>query len=429
MKYEPVRGMRDILPAEVGVWRLIEETFRDIARLYNYCEIRFPILEATELFTRGIGESTEVVGKQMYTFPDRKGRSLTLRPEGTASVARAYLTGGLQVEDPFQKWFYIGPMFRYEKPQKGRSRQFHQYGIEAIGSLDPGLDAEVIAFARSLMQRLGLSGLSLRLNSIGCFEDRTRYRDALREYFADRISSMCTDCQRRYRDNPLRILDCKKKICRPQIESAPKSVDYLCTDCEDHFAGVRERLDLLGIPYDIDSRLVRGLDYYTRTVFELMSDALGAQDSLLGGGRYDGLIESLGGPPTPAIGFAGGMERLVLALQENGRSVEPDRIDLFIATIGEEAPLAGLKLAEGIRAAGFSVDLDHKNRSLRKQLSRANRLGASFLLVLGGDELKSEKGRLKDLSTGEEEPVELTSEGIKDKLERKRSLSGGDDGT
>jgi len=428
MKYEPVRGMRDILPDEVRWWRLVEETFREIARLYNYREIRFPIVEATELFTRGIGEATEVVGKQMYTFPDRKGRSLTLRPEGTASVARAYLTGGLQTEDPFQKWFYIGPMFRYEKPQKGRSRQFHQYGIEAIGSLDPGLDAEVIALAWSLMKRLGLSGLSLRLNSIGCSEDRLRYRDALKEHFADRISSMCADCQRRYQDNPLRILDCKKETCRPHIESAPASVDFLCSDCKEHFAGLRERLDLLGLDYEVDSQLVRGLDYYTRTVFELVSDALGAQDSLLGGGRYDGLIEALGGPPTPAIGFAGGMERLVIALQGAGIHPDPERIDLFIATIGKEASLAGLKLAEGIRRAGFAVDLDHRRRSLRKQLTLANRLGASFLLVVGEEELNSGKGRLKDLSTGREEEVELTVAGINAKLEGRTPYHGGDDG-
>jgi len=428
MKYEPVRGMRDILPDEVHTWRLIEETFREVARFYNYREIRFPLLEATELFTRGIGESTDVVGKQMYTFPDRKGRSLTLRPEGTASAARAYLTAGLQVEDPFQKWFYIGPMFRYEKPQKGRFRQFHQYGIEAIGSLEPGLDAEVIALARSLMERLGLKGLRLRLNSIGCAKDREAYREALRRHFSDRISSMCTDCQRRYRENPLRILDCKEEICRPHIEAAPKSVDYLCPACKEHFEGVLKRLDLLGIEYELDFRLVRGLDYYTRTVFELASDSLGAQDSLLGGGRYDGLIETLGGPPTPAIGFAGGMERLVLALKEEGGPFEPDRLDLFIATIGEEGSLTGIKLAEELRSAGISVDLDHRGRSLRKQLNLANRLSASFLVVIGEEELASGRGRLKDLSTGEEEEVELTSPRIMGKLTRKRLRSGGDDG-
>ncbi|HHK67184.1 MAG TPA: histidine--tRNA ligase [Candidatus Acetothermia bacterium] len=423
MTYDPVRGMRDILPDEVGWWRLAEEKFREVARLYNYREIRFPILEATELFTRGIGESTDVVGKQMYTFPDRKGRSLTLRPEGTASAARAYLTAGLQVKEPFQKWFYIGPMFRYEKPQKGRSRQFHQYGIEAIGSLDPGLDAEVISLARSLMERLGLGGLRLRLNSIGCAKDREAYREALKEHFSDRISSMCTDCRRRYRDNPIRILDCKEEICRPHIESAPKSVDHLCAECREHLEGVRERLGFLGLGYELDYRLVRGLDYYTRTVFELSSDALGAQDSLIGGGRYDGLIESLGGPPTPAIGFAGGMERLVLALQEDGKiRPEGEPLDLFIATLGDEASRAGLKLAEEIRSAGLSVDLDHRGRSFRKQLNLANRLGASSLLVLGDEELESKEGKLKDLSSGKEEGVELISSGIIDRLRRKKGV-------
>jgi len=281
MSYELVRGMNDVLPGEVGRWRLVEEAIRDVARRYNYREIRFPIVEQTELFTRGIGEATEVVTKQMFTFPDQKGRSLTLRPEGTASAARAYLSHGLQTTAPFQKWFYLGPMFRYEKPQKGRYRQFHQYGIEALGSLDPSLDVEVIAFAWTLMTDLGLGGLSLRLNSIGCAEDREAYQGELRAHFAGSIGSMCADCQRRYEDNPLRILDCKEAGCRPFIETAPGPADHLCEECAAHFAAVRELLDRLELlllelprgsrPSDTETRSRPAARAATTAVFHLNS--------------------------------------------------------------------------------------------------------------------------------------------------------------
>ena len=260
MSYDRVRGMNDILPEDVAWWQLVEHTIRGLSRRYNYREIRVPIVEHTELFTRGIGEATEVVTKQMFVFPDQKGRSLALRPEATASVARAYLSNGLHSTAPFQKWLYIGPMFRYEKPQKGRYRQFHQYGIEALGSIDPSLDVEVIAFAWTLMTDLGIGGLSLRLNSIGCPEDRATYHEALRAHFADVIGTMCDDCQRRYDENPMRILDCKEAVCRPHIETAPGPADHLCDDCADHFAAVRELLDRLGLDYVIDPHLVRGLD-------------------------------------------------------------------------------------------------------------------------------------------------------------------------
>ncbi len=412
MSYELVRGMNDVLPEEIGRWRLVEEAIRETARRYNYREIRFPIVEQTELFTRGIGEATEIVTKQMFTFPDQKGRSLTLRPEGTASAARAYLSHGLQTNAPFQKWFYLGPMFRYEKPQKGRYRQFHQYGIEAIGSLDPSLDVEVIAFAWALMTDLGLGGLSLRLNSIGCPSDRAAYQTALRAHFADSIGSMCADCQRRYDENPLRILDCKEPMCRPFIETAPGSADRLCADCSKHFAEVRALLDRLGLSYEIDPHLVRGLDYYTRTVFELISDDLGAQDSLLGGGRYDGLVEALGGPPTPGVGFAGGTDRLVMVLEERGKQPEPDRLDLFLASIGDAGRRFAFELTEKLRRAGLSVELDHRDRGLRKQLSEANRLGAQYLLVTGEDEVRASRASLKEMDSGEEREVALTVDAL-----------------
>jgi len=412
MTYERVRGMNDILPGDVAWWHLVEHTIRSLSRRYNYREIRVPVVEHTELFTRGIGEGTEVVTKQMFVFPDQKGRSLALRPEGTASIARAYLSAGLQTTAPFQKWYYFGPMFRYEKPQRGRYRQFYQYGIEALGSLDPSLDVEVIAYAWTLMTELGIGGLSLRLNSIGCPDDREPYHEALRAHFADSIGSMCADCQRRYKDNPLRILDCKKPGCQPHIEGSPGSADYLCDECTEHFAAVRGMLDRLGLSYEIDPRLVRGLDYYTRTVFELISADLGSQDSLLGGGRYDGLIESVGGPSIPGVGFAGGMERLVIVLQERDKELEPARIDLFVAGLGCDGQEAAFELAEKLRRMGLTVEIDHRGRALRKQLTLANNLNARNLIVLGDDEVGAGTAKLKEMDSGEERDVQLAPDAV-----------------
>ncbi len=408
MTYDLVRGMYDILPDEIPWWQLAENAMREMARRYNYREIRVPLVEHTELFARGVGEATDIVSKEMYTFEDRGGRSLTLRPEGTASVARAYLTHGWQTGAPFQKLFYLGPMFRYEKPQKGRNRQFHQYGIEVLGALDPSVDVEVLAFAWSLVEHLGLGGLKLRLNSIGCAGDRAAYRDLLRQHFASTIDRMCADCRRRLDENPLRILDCKEAQCQTFLANAPGSADHLCPECAEHFARVREGLDRLGLAYDIDPRLVRGLDYYTRTVFELVSGDLGSQDTLIGGGRYDGLVELLGGPPTPGIGFAGGFERLVMVLRERRPdAVATERLDLFLATLGEDGRRAGMKLAAELRRRGISVDLDHRARGLRKQLGQANDLRARFLVVLGDDEVRAERGKLKDMDSGGERETAL----------------------
>ncbi len=417
MAYESVRGMRDILPDEADYWTKLEATIREIARRFNYREIRPPLVEHTELFSRGIGAATDVVNKEMYTFPDKKGRSLTLRPEATASVVRSYIEHGMTTQDPFQKLYYIGPMFRYEKPQKGRSRQFHQYGVEAIGSLDPALDVEVISLAWSLMDKLGLGGLSLRLNSIGCADDHKRYRDALREHFAPHIDSMCEDCQRRYEENPLRILDCKNKICQPYIADAPGSAEHLCDDCADHFNKVKSLLDQLGLDYVVDPHLVRGLDYYTRTVFELTSRDLGAQDALLGGGRYDDLVKMIGGPDTPGVGFAGGMERLVLVLKEREERGIERRIDLFLATLGDAGRALALNLANDLRRQGLAVDLDYRGRSFRKQMTQANKLSARYLLVLGDDEAASKVGKLKDMDSGEETEVGLSEQEIRKKIE------------
>ena len=416
-RYERIRGMYDILPEEIRWWRMAENAMLETARCYNYREIRFPVVEYTELFARGMGEATDVVGKEMYTFPDRKGRSLTLRPEGTASVVRAYLNEGWQTTAPFQKLFYIGPMFRYEKPQKGRCRQFHQFGIELLGSMDPSADVEVVSFAWAMMDKLGIGGLWLRLNSIGCSEDRERFRLVLKEHFAPHIEQMCSDCKRRLEENPLRILDCKEAQCQPFIESAPGSAEHLCEECATHFAAVTGSLDALGLEYQIDSRLVRGIDYYTRTVFELMSKDLGSQDTLLGGGRYDGLVETFGGPSIPGLGFAGGFERLVIILQERAQAEaeaqqQTGGIDLFLASLGDEGRAFAISLAEALRRLGLSVDFDHRGRALRKQMTLANQQQARYLLVIGGDEAESKSGKIKHMDSGEETLLELRPESI-----------------
>ncbi|HBR10579.1 histidine--tRNA ligase [Candidatus Bipolaricaulota bacterium] len=419
MKYRSVRGMHDILPEAIGRWKVVEEKIKELMIRYRYHEIRPPLLEYTELFKRGIGEDSDLVGKEMYTFPDKRGRSLTLRPEATASVVRAYLEHGIYAKEPLQKLYYLGPMFRYEKPQKGRSRQFHQYGVEAIGSIDPALDVEVIDIAWALLEELGLSGLSLRLNSIGCQADHKRYRQELKDYFTTRLESMCENCQQRCRTNPLRILDCKKEECQLHIQSAPASVDYLCSDCSRHFTAVRNYLEQLNLAYVIDPHLVRGLDYYTRTVFELISSHLGAQDSLLGGGRYDNLVEIFGGPSTPAVGFAGGMERLILVLQKRKeRTNVMVRPDLFIAALGDESRPLVISLAQQLRRKDISLDIDYRSRSLRKQMTYANQINARNIIVIGPDEIASGTGRIKDMDSGLERKVSLKPAEIQAAMEK-----------
>ncbi|MGY4706582.1 histidine--tRNA ligase [Candidatus Bipolaricaulota sp. J31] len=411
MRVEAVRGMTDILPEEALLWQYVEAEIREAFALYGYREIRTPIVERAELFARGVGEATDIVHKEMYVFPDKKGQMLALRPEATASVVRAYLEHGLHARGGVAKLYYLGPMFRYEKPQKGRKRQFHQYGVEAIGSLDPALDAEVIDLAWYIMERLGLrrEGLFLRLNSIGCPEDRPRYRETLREYFLPHREKLCSDCKRRLEENPLRILDCKVPSCREVAEDAPRSLDHLCPGCRAHFERLLGYLDALGLSYELDPKLVRGLDYYTRTVFELASRDLGAQDALLGGGRYDGLAEALGGPPTPGVGFAGGMERLILVL---GDREPPDRCfrlitgpTVYILPVGEGEVTEALRVLARLRRAGIPADMDYAGRSLRKRLQVASQLGVRYALFLGEEELSRSAAKVRDLSTGQEEYV------------------------
>jgi len=421
MKLGAVRGMRDILPEETPLWQKLEAEIRTAFSRYGYQEIRTPIVELAELFSRGVGQATDIVHKEMYVFQDKKGLPLALRPEATASVVRAYIEHGLYAKGGVAKFYYFGPMFRYEKPQKGRSRQFHQYGVEALGSLDPALDAEVIDLASYLMEQVGLprEGLFLRLNSIGCREDRARYREALLEYFLPRKEELCPDCRRRLEENPMRVLDCKRPQCQPLLREAPRSVDCLCSSCRTLFEDVKGHLNTLELPYELDHTLVRGLDYYTRTVFELCSHDLGAQDALLGGGRYDDLAELLGGPATPGVGFAGGMERLVLVLEERLQRTTEAGLYVFVIPIGEEAEVrrAATQALMQLRRAGIPADMEYMGRSVRKATQVAARK-ARFAMFLGPDEVAKGRAKVKDLSTGEERTLELH------KLSDRRLVSG-----
>jgi histidyl-tRNA synthetase len=379
----------------------VEGAIREVCRRYHYLEVRTPIFEHTELFERTTGETTDIVEKQMYTFRDRGGRSLTLRPEGTAPVVRAYLEAP---ERPLLPWkvFYLGPMFRHERPQAGRFRQFVQFGVEALGSDDPALDGEVIALARDLFGKLGLQGLSVHLNSIGCHRCRPSYRQALLEYLRGR-EGLCVDCTRRLEVNPLRVLDCKEPSCRALVAEAPRPADFLCSECHQHFAAVRGFLERMGIPYELDPTLVRGLDYYTRTVFEIMHGALGAQNTVCAGGRYDGLVEQLGGDPTPGVGFATGLERLIATLELEGRLPPPPReVQVMVVYAGEAARWTALDILYCLRGSGWQADIDYLGRSLRAQMKHAARLGASLVVMVGEEEIAAGEVTVRDMRSGEQ---------------------------
>ena len=408
MPFKTVKGTHDILPEEMGQWRYVEEKVRQMMAVYNYQEIRTPIFEHTELFSRSIGQDTDIVGKEMYTFTDGGKRSLTLSPEGTAPVVRAYIQNNLGAKSLQVKLFYLAPMFRQENPQQGRFRQFHQFGIEAIGSLDAARDVEVIALAMGIYRELGLQKLSLRLNSVGCRICRSVYRQVLRNFLKGRLSALCPDCVQRYEKNPLRVLDCKRDSCRSQTEGIPLMVGHLCPECAEHFSRVQELLNSLDIAFILDGRLVRGLDYYTKTAFEVLSGELGAQDALGGGGRYDDLIEILGGKPTPAVGFAAGIERLLLVLSRQGDGqVLPEVLDLFVVALGDDAKNLTLRVLEQLRHRLVSCDADFMGRSLKAQLRAANRLGARYALIIGEDELKRGKLVLKDMKRSQQEEIDL----------------------
>jgi histidyl-tRNA synthetase len=408
MRYKAIYGTHDILPDDSFRWQDFEEKLKEIFALYNYKEIRTPIFEETELFSRSIGQDTDIVQKEMYTFLDQGKRSVTLRPEGTAGVVRAYIEHNLGEKSPLVKLFYLGSMFRQERPQKGRLREFHQFGIEAIGSTDPSLDAEMIEMGIRICQEMGLTDFKLHLNSIGCPVCRPIHREEFLNFMKGKVGELCDDCKTRFMRNPLRMFDCKKEECQEQLKDAPAMMDFLCSDCQAHYAQVKKYLKNLEIEYFEDKRLVRGLDYYTRTAFEIKSPLLGSQDTLCGGGRYDLLVEELGGESTPAVGFAAGMERfmLVLAMQKKSQ-LQETKLNLFIATLGEEAKAFAVKLIRDLRQKNITCDTDYLQRSLKAQMKEADRQKAEKVLIIGEEEMKKGKAILRDMQTGEQKEIVL----------------------
>lgn len=405
-----IKGTQDVLPSESYKVQYIENSVLDIAKAYGFSEIRTPVFEHTELFSRGVGDTTDVVQKEMYTFEDKGGRSITLRPEGTAGAIRSFLEHGLFNEPLPQKLCYLTSCYRYEKPQAGRLREFHQFGVECVGTASPAADAEVISLANEMFDYLGVTGLQLEINSIGCPECRKKYYDALKEYFSQYKDELCETCLGRLERNPMRILDCKSPICKKIGENAPIILDYLCDDCRDHFEKVKNYLDAINIDYKVNPRIVRGLDYYTRTVFEFVSTEIGAQGTVCGGGRYDGLCEELGGAKTPALGFAMGIERLMLLMEKQGTAYpEKEKCNLYIASMGEDALVKAMCITTELRKEGMNAQFDVVGRSVKAQMKYANKLGAEYTMVLGGDEITNGKAKLKNMQTGEEVEVRLES--------------------
>lgn len=402
------RGTNDFLPGDTERWHYLENLLREICNEYGYREIRTPIFEHTELFQRGVGETTDIVEKEMYTFLDRGERSITLRPEGTASTVRAYLEHKLFANPQPVKLYYLGPMFRYERPQAGRYRQFHQFGIEVFGSSNPAVDAEVISLALEIYCRLGLKGLEVHLNSVGCPNCRPQHRERLQEFLQKELSGLCKDCQGRYHKNPLRILDCKNPHCQEISSGAPTILQCLCSECREHFHDVQECLDLIGIKYVIDERLVRGLDYYTKTAFEIIVREIGAQSAICGGGRYDGLVESLGGQPTPGVGFALGMERIFPTLKTQDIDIPvKNAMDIFIVTLGSEAGKKGFQLLTGLRREGIKAEKDYLNRSLKSQMKYADKFHVKYTIILGENELNKGVVLLRNMVTSKQEEIPL----------------------
>lgn len=398
-----IRGTHDILPGEVEKWQYVERVARALCDRFGYVEVRTPVIEREELFSKGTGETTDIVQKEMYSFADKGGDRITLRPEATPSMVRAFVEHNLEHALPYAKLFALGPMFRYERPQKGRYRQFHQFDVEAFGMEDPAVDAEVIDLAWSLVSELGIAQAELVINSVGCPTCRPKFQEALLAALGDDLPKLCGDCQRRATTNPLRIYDCKVPADQPIIDALPHSVDYLCEPCATHFTSVKGYLDAAGIVWRQSHRLVRGLDYYTRTTFEILGQTLGAQNALLGGGRYDGLVKTLGGADRTGIGFAAGLERLVLALPESAPIAAAPRA--FIVAIGDEGRAAAWTLLRALRQAGLPAQMEFDARSVRAQMKRADRLAARVTLIVGGDELARGEITLRDMATGDQRAV------------------------
>ncbi|MDY0269573.1 MAG: histidine--tRNA ligase [Trichloromonas sp.] len=419
MSITGIKGMNDILPGEVETWQFLEEQARRIFGLYGFCEIRVPVVEKTELFQRSIGETTDIVEKEMYTFRDKSDNSLTLRPEGTAPVIRAFIQNKLHTRDPIAKLFYMGPMFRYERPQKGRYRQFHQIGAEVIGVEDPKIDAQILTMLTHYFANVGIADVELQINSLGCPECRPGYRQALTGFLEKRLDALCDDCRRRYRTNPLRVVDCKVPGCKEATGGAPSVLDHLCGSCRGHFAGVQEHLREVGTAFTINERMVRGLDYYTKTTFEMVTSSLGSQNAVAAGGRYDGLIKDLGGPPLPGIGFAMGVERLVL--MKGDTRIEPSSPELFLAALGEEATRYTFGLMSRLQRRGLHVEMDYEGKSLKAQLRRADKLMAKRVLIIGEEELARRQGQLRTMETSTQESIPLDN--IEDFLMKDAALN------
>ena len=397
-----VRGTHDIVPGDVGRWQTLEVVAREVCRRYGYQEIRTPILEREELFAKGTGESTDIVQKEMYTFTDKGGERVTMRPEATPSMVRAFVQHSLEQSMLAAKLYSLGPMFRYERPQKGRYRQFHQLDVEAFGIAAPSLDAEVIEMAAEFVRALRIEETELLVNSVGCPGCRPAFGEALVAALGDRISDLCADCQRRAKTNPLRIFDCKVADDQPIIDGLPHSEDFLCTECREHFDAVKRALEAYRLDFRVSHRLVRGLDYYTRTTFEIQREGIGSQNAVLGGGRYDNLVKTLGGPDRAGIGFAAGLERLVLAMPDDAAAMA---VDAFVVAVGDEARLPAQVLARDLRHGGFSVLVDYDATSLRSQMKRADRADVSQVLIVGGDELDRGEVTVKDMQTGQQSAV------------------------
>jgi histidyl-tRNA synthetase len=409
MKIQAVRGTNDILPLEVWKWQFLEEKSRKVFKIFGYEEIRTPIFEKTELFIRSAGETSDIVEKQMYTIPEEGSPGLTLRPEATAPVVRAFLEHEMSREDRVQKLYYIGPMFRHERPQKGRLRQFHQIGMEALGSLSPAVDAEVLVLLFSLLEEFGLTGPLLKLNSVGCSTCKPQYGNHLKEFLRSKLPDLCSDCQRRFDKNILRVLDCKNKNCQQILENIPLLPDHICESCRAHFNEVQRFLKMFGIPFSLMPKLVRGLDYYTGTIFEMTHANLGAQDAIAAGGRYNDLIASMDGPSLGAFGFGMGMERILLALGENmpKDSLGPYRPLFFLLSLGAQALEMNLALQNEFRKKGISCEMDFEAKSFKSQLRRADKLGIPFVLIRGEDEIKRNVVKMKDMKAGSEEEIGL----------------------
>ena len=410
------RGTQDVSPYDSYKWLLLEKKLREIVDQYGFKEIRTPTFEHTELFLRGVGDTTDIVNKEMYTFEDKGKRSITLRPEGTASTVRSVLEKGILNEGLPLKAYYILSCFRYEKPQAGRLREFHQLGIELFGARDYTADAEVIATGAKVLHDLGLTAVKLNINSIGCPNCRPKYHEKLKEYFAQHIDGMCEDCKARYEKNPLRLLDCKEEKCSAIAKNAPVVIEHLCDECHDHFEGLKKTLDAMGVDYTINTKIVRGLDYYTKTVFEFVYDGIGSQGTVCGGGRYDGLFEELGGNHVPAVGFGMGLERLLMTLEAEGKSLGEDTVpDIFFAGIGEEAKIYAFTLAEKARYEGLRAQSDLMSRSLKAQMKIADKVGAKYTVVLGDEEIANKTAVAKNMATKEQVTLDLTKS-IKEQL-------------